>query len=334
MTRIAIVGEAFGENEEREGRPFVGASGHFLRGSLAQVGININECFLTNVFNFRPVGNDIKTLYGLATTAIRGWPDIERGKYIRAEFTAELLRLQRELTAFAPTLVLALGNTASWALLKASAITRIRGSAQSSHWGFKVLPTFHPSAILRQYDLRPIFIKDLAKAAYEASFPEVRRPHRLIHVEPSYEDLLSFEQEFIEPATRLSIDIETAANQITCIGFAPSADRAIVIPFYDPTKADGNYWPSLEEELRVWDWVRKQCGRKISSVGQNFNYDMKFLFASYNIPVPYADHDTMLLSHAMQPELKKSLGFLASIYTGEMPWKFMRPKHETVKKED
>jgi hypothetical protein len=36
----------------------------------------------------------------------------------------------------------------------------------------------------------------------------------------------------------------------------------------------------------------------------------------------------------LQPEMEKSLGFLASIYTQEAPWKFMRSKHETIKKED
>jgi hypothetical protein len=42
----------------------------------------------------------------------------------------------------------------------------------------------------------------------------------------------------------------------------------------------------------------------------------------------------MLLHHALQPEMDKGLGFLGTVYTDELPWKFMRTKHETLKKED
>ena len=69
------------------------------------------------------------------------------------------------------------------------------------------------------------------------------------------------------------------------------------------------------------------------TVGQNFIYDMRFLWEQYGIPVKNAVDDTMLLHHALQPEMKKGLGFLASIYTDEASWKFMRTK-DTKKKED
>jgi len=43
--KILICGEAWGQEEEREGRPFVGASGRLLKGCLSRVGISFNECF-------------------------------------------------------------------------------------------------------------------------------------------------------------------------------------------------------------------------------------------------------------------------------------------------
>lgn len=340
MSRIVIVGEAWGAQEELERVPFVGYTGTFLYKMLRIAGIDKRECFITNVFNLRPQGggyaaNDIKNLTGPKEDALPGWPQYERGKYIRAEFKPELDRLLEEIRRESPTLIIALGNTATWALLHQTKITQIRGAAAwSDVVDCKVLPTLHPSAILRNYKDYPVFVKDLAKARRESEFPELHRPRRFIHTEPTYEEILAFDAEHIAPSSALSIDIETAGRDITCIGFAPSIEHALVIPFHDPTKADGNYWPDLATEVAVWEWVRAKCAEpKATVVGQNYNYDMGFMYRSYGIPSPTATDDTMLMHHAMQPELQKSLGFMGSIYTDELSWKFMRPKH-TVKKED
>ena len=333
--RVVIVGEAWGEAEENERRPFVGPTGRFLNHCLAVAGIDRRSALLTNVFNLRPrPTNDIKNLCGSKAEGIKGRPPLVKGKYVRQEYAHELSRLFAEIDAFRPTLIIALGATASWALLDTAGIRKIRGAPSVGYAGIKALPTYHPSAVLRQYSLYPVLIADLQKAAREATFVEVRRPSRFIHVEPSYEDLLNFERQWIEPSPSLSIDIETAGNQITCFGVAPSIDRCLVVPIIDDTKANKCYWPDLDTEVAVWQWIRRICALpKSEIVGQNFNYDMKFLFQSYGIPVTHATDDIMLLHHAMQPELEKSLGFMGSIYTSELSWKFMRPKH-TVKKED
>lgn len=331
-SRIAIVGEAL--STDRNDQSFAGAASRYLTAMLSDTGISRRECLVTGVFQLNPYQPTAESLSGPAATAFPGYPEIGRAKYITAANGAALHRLRAELDAFKPNVVIALGDIASWALLKSAKIERIRGAPQMSHFGYKVLPTYHPANVLRQYPLRAAFSKDLDKALRESHFPELIRPQRFIYIEPDLSDLSKFEEEFLRNAKRISIDIETAGDQITCIGFAPDAAHALVVPFFDPTKADANYWRSIEEELAAWAWVRKQCERKVSQIGQNFNYDMKFTYSSYGIPMMGADHDTMLLAHALQPELKKSLGFLASIYTDEMPWKFMRPKHETVKKED
>lgn len=335
MSRIAIVGEAWGEAEAIECTPFVGPTGRFLSHCLAVAGIERSSCLLTNVFNLQPrPTNDIKNLCGGKKEGIPGMPALLRGKYIRAEFAPEIERLYRELDTFQPTLVVALGATALWALTGSSGIKRARGAPIVGRNDVKVLPTYHPTAILRQYNLYPVLIADLQKAAREAQFPEVRRPQRLVHIEPTLADLYDFEREFINQSDDLSIDIETAGNQITCFGIATSIDRALVVPIIDDTKGDKCYWPDLATEVEVWKWIARICSLpKARVLGQNFNYDMKFLLQSYGIPVLHANHDTMLLHHALQPEMEKSLGFLGSIYTNELSWKFMRPKH-TIKKED
>ena len=55
---IMIVGEAPGANEARKGTPFVGASGQLLRHMCRHVGINFNNCYVTNVVDERPDKNN------------------------------------------------------------------------------------------------------------------------------------------------------------------------------------------------------------------------------------------------------------------------------------
>lgn len=328
-----IVGDALSEKEEEVGRPFQGASGWLLDQLLSMSGLSRSEAYLTNVFNLRPTGNDVLNLCGPKAEAIPGLASLKSGKYIRTEYLPEIQRLEREIERERPTLILALGNTPAAVLLGVRGIDNIRGAAMMSKYGIKVFPTYHPTGILRKWELRPIVLSDLAKVRKELEFPEIRRPSREIWLDPTYDDLLEFERRFIAQSPYLSVDIETSGRQITCIGFAPSRDRALVVPITCRAKPGGSYWPHVTE-LRVWDWIRKQCQRPgVEVIGQNFMYDLTFLWTEYGIPVMSFSHDTMLMHHALQPELRKGLGFLASIYTGEQPWKTMR-HNDTNKKED
>ena len=72
--------------------------------------------------------------------------------------------------------------------------------------------------------------------------------------------------------------------------------------------------------------------RTIRKLFQNGAYDITFLWRSYGIKTMGAAEDTMLLSHALQPESLKSLGYLGSIYSDEGSWKHMRKKEETIKR--
>jgi DNA polymerase len=335
MTDIVIVGEAWGKDEEAAGgTPFVGWAGRLLNAFLSQVGINRKDCYVTNVFNFKPDRNDIKTLCGSKAEAIPGYPALTKGKFLRNEYAPELERLYREIRSVNPNLVIALGGTAAWALLRTSGISKVRGTPlQSSIVGCKVLPTYHPAALARDWSLRPVLLADLEKAARESQYPDIRRPNRTIWIEPTIPDLYEFERRHIGPSSVLSIDIETWGRQITCIGFAPSPYYALVVPFFDRSQADGNYWRSKEEEVKVWAWVKKICNLPKHIVGQNFLYDMNHLWSNYGISVPHVEDDTMLLHHALYPELPKGLGFMGSVYTDEVNWKINRDL-ETLKKED
>jgi len=361
---ISLVGEAYGENEERLGRPFVGAAGVQLVQLLGDSGLmpltpydqsmlhsywtkgkDPNyialiwdahpEFHLTNVFNLHPVRNDLDTLCAPKGEVSPGLPALRPGKYLRDEFRPHLDRLLSELRRVNPSLCIALGNAACWALLGTTGVSKIRGVATYAKAipTLKVIPTYHPAAILRQWDLRVTTTMDLQKAKRQSAFPEVRRPDRTVFIEPDLADLDWFYEKYISTARRIAIDIETVGDQISCIGFAPSTDIALTVPFIDYRKG-GNYWPNLRQEVSAWDWVRRVCMSPPGKVFQNGLFDIHRLWRGYGIRVANCEDDTMLLSHSLHPESLKGLAYLGSIWTDEASWKLEFRHSKTIKKDN
>jgi uracil-DNA glycosylase len=323
--KIMLIGEAYGENEERFQMPFIGPAGIFLTQLLKNAGIERGQCYVTNVFNLRPAGNDIANLCGTQSEGIPGREPIQPGKYIRAQYARELERLEDEVAGIKPNLIIALGGTAAWATFGRGAISKSRGAIAPSVWGPKAIATYHPSGVLRDYSLRAVTVADLIKARREAEYPDIRRPRRTLYLEPSLPEIEEFYHRHVLLADRLALDIETIQNKyITMIGFAPRTDLAIVIPFYDMRKEGYVYWSTPEQERDAWGWVKRYCLSPSAKVLQNGLYDLHFLWRRYGIPVRNPSHDTMLLHHALQPESEKGLGFLGSVYTNEASWKLMR----------
>lgn len=332
---VFVLGEYWSEQAEREGKPFAGPDESLLMGLLKQSGIDPRECHFTSVFNRRPSGNRVEAFCGPKANGIPDYRPIFAGKYVRAEFQPELDRLAAELDRARPNVVLALGNTALWAMSKKSGIKKYRGSPLPSHCNrWKVLPTWSMSSVMRQWELRVIVLADFSKARAESFSPELERPRRYIYLEPSLSDIEDFYHEYLVHSPFVSCDIETKQGTITEVGYA-TADgrRAIVIPFYSRAATDGNYWDTLSDERRAWRWVRRINAEK-PLIGQNFAYDMNYFWRTVGIPCPRFLGDTMLLHHSLQPEMEKGLGFLGSIYTNEPSWKFMRTDHDQLKKGD
>lgn len=343
QTKIALVGDFWNEHEEAARMPFVGPAGYQLNTLLEEAGIERASCFLTNVFNLRPrPNNDIKNLCGPKRDDQLGLPPLATGAYLKAEYKPELLRLYSELVEVRPNLVVCLGGVALWALTGVFAISKLRGTLIESRAfsgveppiGLKLLPTYHPSYVIKVATSRPIMVMDLLKAKRQSEFPEIRRPSRTVILEPSLDDL----QQFLIQAQShpvMAVDIETAQERITCVGFAISPSYGIVIPFWD-VRRGGNYWGSLQDECAAWGVVRELLGLECKKLFQNGLYDVHWLWRKYGIPVKNFHEDTMLLHHSLQPEFEKGLGFLGSVYTDEPAWKLNKPKgnKKAVKKED
>jgi uracil-DNA glycosylase len=337
MTDIMLIGEAWGEHEARQRTAFVGPTGYLLSNLLDEAGIRRADCYLTNVFNMRPHMNKAEHFCGDREYGIPGYPSLFPGKYVRGEFKPEILRLGREVQEVKPNVIVALGNTAMWAMLGKTRIGALRGVVQmSTHTkaGFKVLPTYHPAAVFKQWSLRTLVTMDLIKAKRESFYPDIRRPKREIWIEPTLEDIYDFDRRYLQPCERMAVDIETVGQIITCIGFAPSPHVALVVPFYDPRRPGRNYWGDPETYRQAFTIVKDILTRPTPKTFQNGLYDITFIYRAWGVKVRGATDDTMLLHHALQPESLKGLGFLGSVYTDEGSWKLMRKKKSTIKRED
>jgi len=331
--RIMIVGEAPGETEERLGLPFVGFSGNELRRMLTQAGLNPTHIRFTHVFMTRPSNNDVSKFCGKKADVSKSYPfpPLAMGKYVLEEHLHELDRLKAEIISCAPDLIIAVGNTPCWALIQRTAISKIRGSIFANVLvpnGPPVFPTYHPAAVLRQWELRPIVVADLIKAKRfldEGFHP----PRRELWLAPTIFEVEDFIERHIFGADvpLLSFDVETMQGTITCIGFAPRDDLAITIPFFDDTAEGKNFWPTFDLEKQAYLLVKRVLESPIPKVGQNGLYDIQYC-RPWGINVQAYLEDTMIRHHALYPELEKGLGFMASIYTDEAPWKVLRDRNK------
>jgi uracil-DNA glycosylase len=342
MTDLLIVGDFMSRKDMEEGGIFSDGLGKMLKAFLRERGIDPRSVEFYNVMNDVPSPRaTLDQLLGKKTEGIPNMKHIKKGKYVKAEYLPHVEKLWRKVNYLKPNLILALGDLPTWALCKGdNPIDSARGritEGNSAIGGRKVLPTYNIKQVVADWALRVILFSDLEKAAREMCFPEMRRPQRFLHIAPSLEDMEDFYNEYLVPCTHIASDIETKGTMITCVSFAPTEDRALVVPFYSQQSADGNYWPSAKEEALAWRFVQRCLSMGKVVGGQNYQYDMQYEWREMGIPNPDFGYDTMLLHHVLQPELRKGLGFLASIYTDEIAWKGMHKvsaSDRTTKKGD
>jgi DNA polymerase len=124
---LLFIGEAPGFHEDRQGEPFVGAAGQLLTRMLGEIGLRREDVYIANVLRCRPPGNRDPL------------PD---------EIEACTPWLTETISIVQPTVIVTLGNFATKFVLNSQrGITSMRGGVYDWH-GRKVIPTFHPAAIL------------------------------------------------------------------------------------------------------------------------------------------------------------------------------------------
>jgi uracil-DNA glycosylase len=134
---IMMIGEAPGEDEDRQGKPFVGVSGQLLDRMLAGVGLDRTSTYISNVIFWRPPGNRSPT---------------------DAEVAACLPFVERHIALVKPQILVLLGGVAAKTILRTKdGITRIRGRwvdyrppGGNAGEVIPCLPIYHPAYLLRQ----------------------------------------------------------------------------------------------------------------------------------------------------------------------------------------
>jgi uracil-DNA glycosylase family protein len=135
-SKVVMVGEQPGDDEDRKGHPFVGPSGRLLSKAMHEAGLDREKIYVTNaVKHFKFIERGKRRIHakpsGIEISACRPW-------------------LEAELTSIKPELVVCLGATAAQSLMGRNfRITAERGKFFPHPWAKELVATVHPSAVLR-----------------------------------------------------------------------------------------------------------------------------------------------------------------------------------------
>ncbi|HET6594074.1 MAG TPA: uracil-DNA glycosylase [Anaerolineales bacterium] len=141
-TEIMFIGEGPGASEDKQGRPFVGASGKFLDQLLEQAGVTRTEVFITNVVKCRPPGN---------RDPLPDEIEICTSNY-----------LEHQIEIINPSIIVTLGRHSMNLFFKGAKITQIHGQMRKVGDRF-VIAMFHPAAALHQLSLKSTIMADFAR---------------------------------------------------------------------------------------------------------------------------------------------------------------------------
>lgn len=148
---LLLVGEAPGEQETLEGRPFVGKAGKNLMEFLGVLGISREAIYITNVVKFRPVKVSDKGRFRNRTPT-------------RKEIAAFTPLLLREIRQVNPQLIVTLGNTPLSALTGRSDIGEAHGRLSTVDVDgeqYPLFPLYHPAAIIYNRALKDVYNQDI-----------------------------------------------------------------------------------------------------------------------------------------------------------------------------
>ncbi len=135
---IMFIGEGPGFNEDKSGRPFVGAAGQFLNKLLAAIGLQRSDVYITNVVKCRPPNNRDP---------------------LPGEIEACRKYLDRQIELIRPKVIVTLGRYSMARWFPGESISRIHGQPRVAD-GATIVPMFHPAAALHQERYRSLIEAD------------------------------------------------------------------------------------------------------------------------------------------------------------------------------
>jgi len=296
-SKIMLVGEAPGREEEQCGVPFVGAAGRLLDEVLGEVGLGRDDCYITNVVQVRP-------------------PDNNFNKLPASVVAAGVTRLTQEIIASESNIIIALGEHSLRAITgigEDEKITDWRGSILPviiNGEERKVIPTIHPAYVLRNWvPWRVVLRLDLARAKEESKTREYEKPVAVCSW-PDRAYLALGAATRLLKADMLSVDIETnmQTHAITCVGFSDGSE-GVSFGLYPYMYQDGEKGTAGAKEA-IWALLNSSKPK----VTQNGSFDINYLKRA-GYPFNNWSFDTMYAQHLLNVEFPRSLAFLTSIHT-------------------
>ena len=149
---IVLIGEAPGHNEDLQGLPFVGIAGKTLDKMIEKIGLTLNDIYITNILKYRPP---------------------ENRNPLPQEIMAHTPYLKEQIAVISPKVICSLGNYATKFLLadgdvekmdKQEGITKLHGKPINLNFQgkeIKLIPLFHPAAIIYNRKLQEEWEKDI-----------------------------------------------------------------------------------------------------------------------------------------------------------------------------
>jgi DNA polymerase len=318
---LCLIGEAPGENEEREGKAFSGASGQLLIKMTQEVGLKAADYWITNVFKIRPPDNDLKRISEI------GIPE-----------DAHYLTLLEELYAYKPKIIVAVGGTAGGYLCPSTidpktgscSVAKWHGSLLQSpklQWPHYVCIMEHPAYILRMWSEKPIATFCLARAKEELDFVHSHNgslnplPERSLLWNLSPQDACDWVQSCIDSPNPVSMDIELSGKRIGTKTYYFGIDMIALAK--DPwNSASINLFQYDDiNNARLWHLLDRLLSEQ-RIIGQNeIGFDAQQLRRIGFEPNVKLWVDCMVLHHNLWIEMPHGLHFLGMAYTRSPYWK-------------
>jgi len=294
--RIAVVGEAPGEKEDQQGRPFIGAAGQFLRQHLSNAGIDLDrDCVTTNAVLCRPTDG-------------KG----DNREPTAAETMACRRLLDKFLDATQPDMIIALGGTAIQAVLSDAPFSP---SATQMHGRIVPCPArqcwvacgFHPSYYLHEkgkYDLRMAEFCDrvVEWMAEHGEWTDLRLDPSAYEIVENIVELDSRLAAYNATGHPVAFDYETTclspwderAKLLTC-AFADSPDRGWCLPLYHPQAS----WDRDEIGPVVLDILQTWLAGPCPKVIQNWQFEEIWSQVHLGVGINNVVADTMVVEHVL-----------------------------------
>lgn len=296
---VMVVGMWPGMDEALRGKYFVGASGKQLDRDLLTAGISPKSVRFQNLAQY--------------------WPrHHSRGNLTQEQLESGLAALVADIQEIQPKVIIVLGNEPLEALTGKTGITKWRGSLLESkpELGLPpapILPTLHPSALLREWDYHSLILSDLGKARRLASgdptvYPKQRK--LVTKDDPEYQQVFEEIMRAAQDSSCLmACDIEVFQGALSCLGVSVQSEVGLSV------------W---HEDRDMWRALLDTPSKKIWHNGM---YDLTFLEAREGVVPNGEQHDTQFLWHALYPALAcskavgKRLSVLTSLFTSDNYYK-------------